>query len=266
MKRLSALLLFVAAGLAQADNTTIKVDAHYDAASKTTLVQTRVLNTGVGKTFIDPSAVSLYLGGTVAGDGKEDLYLDVVYTSNGWKHIETAMDADAVSLPVTPVERRVAGGGKIMEHVRINLARSYLETHAETGLALRIQGKEGDASFKLPPAFVHDFLATLAENHPGQSTAAAAREKPRFGAQLAPLQPAFASILKAPAPGLLVASVLPEGMAGKAGLQQGDVLTRVNNTAVTSEQQLQQALDAASGTISLFVWRNGATVSLQASW
>jgi membrane-associated protease RseP (regulator of RpoE activity) len=64
--------------------------------------------------------------------------------------------------------------------------------------------------------------------------------------------------------GILVARVGPDTPAARAGLQDGDVVTRVNGKAVTEVSELRRAvLRAGSDVVKLEVLRKGKTRSLE---
>jgi regulator of sigma E protease len=59
---------------------------------------------------------------------------------------------------------------------------------------------------------------------------------------------------------IIVAQVLPNTVAASAGLQAGDIITRINNTTVTTEQSLQDTVAASAGQeATLTVDRSGQT-------
>jgi S1-C subfamily serine protease len=68
-----------------------------------------------------------------------------------------------------------------------------------------------------------------------------------------------------PVTGAIVAQVSPNGPAGKAGIQQGDVITSANGTKITDSQDLLQVLanEKPGDTLSLQVNRNGQTMTVQ---
>jgi len=68
--------------------------------------------------------------------------------------------------------------------------------------------------------------------------------------------------LKLPADvrGVVVTAVEPGGPAARAGIQPGDVIEQLDRQAITSEDQLSRAWDAAkSGVVAVLVWRDGST-------
>jgi len=64
--------------------------------------------------------------------------------------------------------------------------------------------------------------------------------------------------------GVYVAQVQPNSGADKAGIQPGDVITKIDGTAITSFEQLQSILNnhKVGDTINVTIWRNGSTLTL----
>ena len=83
-----------------------------------------------------------------------------------------------------------------------------------------------------------------------------------FGVQTVPI-PADAAAQAGLKGGLFVAGVVAGGPAAKAGLQQGDVITKINGQVATSNVQLQELTltKSAGDTVTLDYLRNGASHS-----
>jgi S1-C subfamily serine protease len=64
--------------------------------------------------------------------------------------------------------------------------------------------------------------------------------------------------------GVLIARVMRNSPAARAGLRAGDVIRRINGQPVTKAEQVQQSVENASigGTLQLEVRRNGQTITL----
>ncbi len=93
---------------------------------------------------------------------------------------------------------------------------------------------------------------TLGELEAKKNRAAGEREsrgEGRFGMSVQPFTPDMAEQLGVPAStqGVVVAGVDPAGRAAEAGIQEGDVIEKVNGRAVKSGDELKAALDRATG-------------------
>jgi serine protease Do len=85
----------------------------------------------------------------------------------------------------------------------------------------------------------------------------------RLGMAVTPLTPEVASELDLPRTekGLVVTDVDPSGVAAEAGLQQGDVLKRVNGREVSSVSELRAAIATRrDGPAMVLVARNGGSL------
>jgi S1-C subfamily serine protease len=69
----------------------------------------------------------------------------------------------------------------------------------------------------------------------------------QFGLAVEPLTPDLARELEVTTrTGVVVAQVDPDGAAAEAGLQEGDVIEKVNQQSVSNAQELRAALEAAN--------------------
>lgn len=98
-------------------------------------------------------------------------------------------------------------------------------------------------------------------------------DHPFLGIQMATLTPALKETLNSDPnsnvqvqedQGILVAGVMRNSPAARAGLRTGDVIRKVDGRAVTSADEIQQAVENSSvgGTLRLELRRNGQTLSL----
>jgi len=62
--------------------------------------------------------------------------------------------------------------------------------------------------------------------------------------------------------GVLVASVVPGGTAGAAGLRRGDVLKEINGRPTPSLAAFRTACETIDGEARFAVWRDGADLTL----
>lgn len=82
------------------------------------------------------------------------------------------------------------------------------------------------------------------------------------GAEFEPITPAWARLTKV-SEGLIVLRVGPDTPAARAGLEQGDVLTRVDGRSVNDVADLRSALSGSNGALKLEVVRDGKTRTLE---
>lgn len=90
-------------------------------------------------------------------------------------------------------------------------------------------------------------------------------ESGKYGMSVQPLTPDLAEQVGVArsTQGVLVASVDPEGIAADSGIQEGDVIAKVNGRAVTTAEGLRSALDTSNGKPALLlVHRKDATIFL----
>jgi len=100
----------------------------------------------------------------------------------------------------------------------------------------------------------------------GRATAPSAeRGSGKYGMSVQPLTPDIAEGAGVPrgTQGVIVDDVDPSGIAAESGLQEGDVIEKVNGTAVKTGEDLKSALDRRDGKPSLLlVHRKDATIFL----
>jgi serine protease Do len=89
---------------------------------------------------------------------------------------------------------------------------------------------------------------------------------PFIGIEMQSLTPQIANYLGyTGSGGVVVADVVPQSPASKAGLQQGDVILQINHQKVTSPAQVQNAVAKmqVGDKVTLLVWRNGSLQPFQ---
>jgi serine protease Do len=90
----------------------------------------------------------------------------------------------------------------------------------------------------------------------------------RLGVEVQTLDQSLADSFKLKAPnGALVAKVVPDSAAAKAGVKAGDVILKFNDTPIVDAGQLSARVGAAApgDKASLEIWRDGKTLSLTAT-
>jgi serine protease Do len=90
----------------------------------------------------------------------------------------------------------------------------------------------------------------------------------RLGVEVQTLDQSLADSFKMQAPnGALVAKVEPDSAAARAGLKPGDVILKLNGTAIIDAGQLSAQVGAAApgDKVSLEVWRDGKSLSMSAT-
>ena len=147
-------------------------------------------------------------------------------------------------------------------------------------VVLAVNGKPVDRSSELPPLIAavkpgsdaqldvwrggkkRTVTVKVDELKP-EKTAASARGQPehaasagRLGLAVRPLTDAEKKSVQGS--GLFVESA--SGPAAKAGIQKGDVVMAMNDTRITSPEQLRSLIDKAHGTVALLIRREGASI------
>jgi serine protease Do len=115
---------------------------------------------------------------------------------------------------------------------------------------------------------VNDLLAAADVMPPFAATVNGCSELPLAGAQLMPLNPDLAAVLRTPGgKGVLVLHVAPGTPATKAGLRSGDVVLRADSIAIESPLTLAKAMREAKGrALVLKVQRGGETRVVSFRW
>jgi serine protease Do len=113
--------------------------------------------------------------------------------------------------------------------------------------------------FAIPAAIIHDVVAQL-ETHGHVS-------RGWLGVQIQPVTPEIASAVGLKdAKGALVAEVVPNGPAAKAGIEQGDIIVAINGQGVDDSRDLSRkvALVASGQSAAFTVVRNGQSRTVKA--
>ena len=129
-------------------------------------------------------------------------------------------DGSRQTLDVTPIRGGARLAGDVMEWPHM---AEGIQREVERGMR------------SLPRDFAFDF------HWDNEFPDAAVWPRGRFGAQLSPLTDQLAQFFGVKE-GVLVASVDPESVAGKAGLKAGDVITSVNGRSVETPRDVTQEL------------------------
>ena len=115
--------------------------------------------------------------------------------------------------------------------------------------------------FAIPASVIHDVVGQLKDHgHVNRGY---------LGVSIQPVTPEVAGAmgLKDGSKGALVAAVVPEGPAAKAGFQQGDIITAINGVAVEDHTDLTRkvALVASGQSATFNVNRDGKSLQLHAT-
>jgi serine protease Do len=98
-------------------------------------------------------------------------------------------------------------------------------------------------------------LGELAAKRANSDSSSENRGEGRFGMSVQPLTPDFAEQAGVPrnTRGVIVTELDPSGIAADSGIQEGDVIEKVDGKAVTTGAELKSALDRKDGKPSLLV-------------
>jgi hypothetical protein len=92
-------------------------------------------------------------------EGMDDvIYLAVNCGMESWSFFDGATDFNGNELKVDIVSRNLISGDLVIERVAVNLSREYLESMKESGLNIRLEGKRGNQTVKVPSAYIIGFL------------------------------------------------------------------------------------------------------------
>ncbi|WP_207460010.1 DegQ family serine endoprotease [Azospirillum sp. SYSU D00513] len=113
--------------------------------------------------------------------------------------------------------------------------------------------------FAIPSALAKPIIAELRDK--GRVT------RGYLGVSIQPLTPDIAQALGLPdRSGALVAEVVPDSPASKAGIESGDVVTKFGGETIEDAHELSRAaaMTAPGSTVPVTVWRNGKSIPLEA--
>lgn len=284
MRKFLVLLAFVFAPAVNAAE--VKTIAKYDEYSKATGIATAAFDVpGIGS-FLDPSSMAVHLAGNVTDGGKEGMWLSGAYSGADWKFFGSAQDVDGNVLPLTVDDRRVLGAGRIVENFSITVTRPYLESHRDSGINLRVNGKYGAVIVKLPGDYVAAFMNSLVGIESSVrakiSTASsvlpevptikvdATTPRPKLGIQYVPVTEVVLKAIKLEnANGIFIVTIEKGSVAAKAGLMVGDVIQSINGASVAPDTKSLPSLLAniASGDTAIFtIWRAANKMDIAVSF
>jgi hypothetical protein len=89
------------------------------------------------------------------------IILRVVYSGSTWAFLDRATDSNGLVLPTTAADRHVVSGSLIRENLNIDLSKSYLESHVQTGFDIKLSGHHGSMILKYPPQYIEGFLTSI---------------------------------------------------------------------------------------------------------
>lgn len=93
------------------------------------------------------------------------IYIQVHYWGD-WRFYKYAHDSEGKKMDFTLIDRKVGtcGPGRCSkdEHIALNVTKSYLEAHKDTGIRVQISSKAGeDTICHLPGSYVKAFLSVV---------------------------------------------------------------------------------------------------------
>lgn len=84
------------------------------------------------------------------------------YYDGPWRFYTETYDSDGTRLKTTVISRDTGTCSKYgcshIEHLGVDVTKSYLESKAETGVSFKISGKAGEEVFFLPNEYIKGFL------------------------------------------------------------------------------------------------------------
>lgn len=86
----------------------------------------------------------------------------VTYSASDWAFIKRATDDSGQNLSLTELRTNVSHG--IYETYRIDLPTDYIQKHKNTGIKIKLYGRDSNSYIKLPPEYVQGWLNFLEKN------------------------------------------------------------------------------------------------------
>jgi len=197
--------------------------------------------------------------------------------------LEVGQTAIAVGDPLG-LERTVTRGVVSATHRRLNDSRTGLEDMIQTDAAINpgnsggplidssgrvigintliIAGRDGSPrglGFAIPINTAHDMIQNI--DRPGHFT------RPQLGVFLTDITPDIAAEFRMTVQdGALVARVAPDSAADRAGIEPGDIVTRLNGERIHGSAEMRQALRAMKpgAKVELRILRDGRTFDTSA--
>jgi serine protease Do len=170
---------------------------------------------------------------------------------------------------------RVVRSARVGQSVAVEIMRDGKRQTLNARLAARSgdenefnQRSRGDEDEDLPPDMGpgdedHDFTFDLPEGMAGLNLGLLGRG--RLGVRIQELNPDLGDYFGIKSgKGVLIVDVVKDTPAERAGLKAGDVITKVDDQAVSDPDDLVQALRSREGKISLTVMRHGASRTIAA--
>jgi PDZ domain len=236
--------------------------------------------------FFDPMSAKAWLWVILDPGFTPSVGLQVYFNrSNGWRFYDRAIDRDGKALVVDVLARNVQYGSTVTEQFMAKLSVPYLQSHRDTGLDIRFDGKGGSLVVQLPASYVQAMLDRLGDQAiPPLSTRNGSTNNASTSSKSNPPTPApqklrlgirymdeamvakmpAAARTKLPDNGLLLSYVEPASPAAIAGLQAGDVLTQFAGKSIRMPADMGSALEKVprGGKVDAVIIRGGQTITV----
>jgi len=89
-------------------------------------------------------------------------YIIVTYNASDWAFIKRATDDSGQKLSLTELRTNVSRG--IYETYRIDLPTDYIQNHKNSGIKIKLYGRDSNSYIKLPPEYIQGWLNFLENN------------------------------------------------------------------------------------------------------